>query len=114
MMPDEKFYESMATVLLNYFGNNKPKREQVSYFGSIISNVWLRRMFSFNNGLSEREKACLYYALQGKNSSEVAKLLDTNINAVKICKSETLQKLLYRNVAQAVSIGIEYGAIFIL
>lgn len=40
---EDKFFENFSKDYLNYLGNSRPAKNQITEMISILSNVWLKR-----------------------------------------------------------------------
>jgi len=111
MRKEEAFFESFAKDYLVYLGNPRPSSQQISEIKGLLSHVWLRRTLVLDKRLTPREQQCLYLSAQGKKIAEIALFLNISARQVERHRQAILQKLGSKNLAEAIAVGLRYGAI---
>lgn len=106
---ESKFFELVVHDLLNYLGNNTPNYEQIRTLMRILSQAWIKVPISLSNKLTQREKQCLYLVSKGLTLKEIAKIMKISINTVNTYERNILEKLLCKNLTEAVVQGIKYN-----
>lgn len=109
---DESNYQRAAAKnYLNYFGNRRPSIEQLDMMQSLIDSHWLKRTVKFNNKLTEREKECLLHLIHGKNTNEIALLMNISAQTIKIHIRNILKKMACKNTKEAIAKALRYELI---
>ena len=112
MDKEEKFYfDSVADILKNCFGIEKPTNNQIEEMKSLLFHSWVKRKITIDKELNGREKMCLLLSSQGKTDIHIAEALGISPIAVKEHEKEIRKKLNCRSMKQAVVIGLRYSDI---
>lgn len=109
---DETNYQRAAAKnYLNYFGNRQPSIEQLNMMQSLIDSHWLKRTVKFNNKLTDREKECLLNLIHGKNTNEIALLMNISAQTIKVHIRNILKKMVCKNTKEAIAKALRYELI---
>ncbi|WP_010598951.1 helix-turn-helix transcriptional regulator [Rickettsiella massiliensis] len=106
---ENHFFEILAKLYLQFFGNKKPTKTQLIEMKSLISHVCVIRPLNLNNRLTRREKQCLLLSTQGKKIARIAKFMKITPHMVNMHKRNIFLKLNCKSMSQAITKAISYG-----
>jgi DNA-binding CsgD family transcriptional regulator len=102
-------YNYLAIQILEHIGITEPTQQQVDLIENIVSGCGIQVRAHFDNCLSKKEIACLYWAAHGKSSQKTAELLAMSQSTVEAHRKEIKRKLKCSTIGQAIFEGLRYG-----
>ncbi len=106
---EDKFFQLVTCDLLDFLNKCVSKSEKIKILMRVLSHVWIKLPFSISDKLTTREKQCLYLVSRGLTLKEIAKIMKITFNTVNTYERNILEKLLCKNLTEAVVVGIKYN-----
>jgi DNA-binding CsgD family transcriptional regulator len=95
--------------LLKQLGNPKPSAKHTAFAERLLLRAAVTRQLIFNTQLTDSEICCLYWAAQGYNTRDTARVMSTKLSTIESYRKEIKRKLSCTTIAQAVYEGICFG-----
>jgi DNA-binding CsgD family transcriptional regulator len=109
-MPCKITYRKQLTKeLLKQLGNTNPNHKHAAFAEKILFRVAVNRQLTFHAKLTDSEACCLYWATQGYNTRDTARVMSTKHSIIESYRKEIKRKLNCNTIAQAVYEGICFG-----